>query len=203
MKRSTLIQRCYYNDPNLALQASLVATGGDTKLPKHFLEGFSRTARQSFDYMGRAEFEFGALGLALRPLIEAHHHELIFRQIHIHPSSIRSTVHHDDELRARAPHVTTQDVYYLCLKDQAIQVKERLLLLARNDRTKNSDVSLQEPIHLSKTLKYVHDPKHVRTYETWIEMDNGYIFTTSLPVSRFLVAYFDPTNDLLDPRVVP
>lgn len=191
MKRTTLIQRCYLAASKAeAERMAMVSTAGTAGMPKQFRLGLIQL-RQCFAFMGRTEFEGHALGRGLQPLFLSDPQDLALRELKIHPKQIEVDAHHGSTtLRGRlAP------IFYLCLQEHAIQVHDRLRILARNDRTSNSDIRLIEPIYMSEMLKFDNTINgEMKPFETWMELDNGFIFTTSPTVAQFLGDYFNPSQ---------
>lgn len=105
----------------------------------------------SFDYMGSAEFEFGAVAKAFQRFAE-NQKNLVSNKIGV-------------ETR----HGIKATVYYMCIVDEEEEIKERIRSFAFDEhvlRTKER-VMLQEAIDGNN--------KHCQT-KGWLEINNGYIF---------------------------
>ena len=113
----------------------------------------------SFDYMGAAEFEFGAVPEALRFLAEQGEKDnLVFDRIR------------KDNDKKHSFYV----IYYICPKPYETEVIERITKLASD---KNEDYNLKEPTLLTHTLS-PENPKYKPNIQGWLELDNGYMFFT-------------------------
>lgn len=100
----------------------------------------------AFDYMGAAEFEFGAVPKAFQMIAtEASKGNLIA----------------DKEILDDRP------VYYLCPKDMSKKVNQRIRELYKGDR------SLKEPTNFHRSME---GEEYATRICGWLELDNGFMF---------------------------
>lgn len=113
----------------------------------------------SFDYMGAAEFEFGAVPKALRKIAGA---KLTAFDVTIPREQIADGWRGDKA-------ATEGVVYVLCPVDFKPQVCERIVEFAKDE------VRLKEPTRLPDALRGDEDR---RLPQGWLELDNGFLFFT-------------------------
>lgn len=139
--------------------------GGLTKAAMSLLKNIC-----SFDYMGAAEFEFGAVPAAFNVMAgQAAKNELVAGKVKLKGH----TQDYDAEERRAVPGTKVEkefSVFFLCHKDWVEEVGARIHGFAANkyDRTKER-VCLHEA--LFPTYKW--DTR----VQGWLELDNGFIFT--------------------------
>jgi hypothetical protein len=168
LKRTWLVQRLCkpYNSPGILGLDSPFAFGGGLRncgLSGEVMDLLRPIFR--FDYMGAAEFEFGAVPKALGRLAENHKHLTPF-SIAIALADVEAGWREKETPAAGAK----AEVFILCQRSHAEQVEERVRELARKD------YSLKEATRLPSTLR----PSSQYDGETvgWLELDNGFLFFT-------------------------
>ena len=119
----------------------------------------------SFDYMGAAEFEFGALPKMLSAFAKDHK-DLVAEPITIALRDVAA----DFRLKDKTAPEGAVTVYLLCRKSHRAEVEKRVREMAAKDYT------LKESTRLPSTLR----PATEYDGETvgWIELDNGFMFFT-------------------------
>lgn len=119
----------------------------------------------SFDYMGAAEFEFGAVPKALQAIAKDHR-LLVAGSLSI---ALKDVQKGWDEKHA-PPATAEAEVFYLCRTEHVREVTERIRAMAAKDH------NLKESTRLPSTLR----PSREWDGETvgWIELDNGFMFFT-------------------------
>jgi len=126
----------------------------------------------SFDYMGAAEFEFGAVPKALSALAnKATEGSLVAFDFDILLSKVRKPW--DEEANPPAPRAKAT-IYVICPAGWTVAVEERIKALAGNKppRTK-------EAVNLHSVLRPGRYEYRVRG---WLELDNGFMFFTDRPM---------------------
>jgi hypothetical protein len=115
----------------------------------------------SFDYMGAAEFEFGAVPKALQGLADA---DLAAFVIAIPLRDAGRPWGNKDEV----PEDATASFYVICRRDEANDVSARIRELVAGG------VRLKESTHIDRALF----PKEEWDQDTrgWLELDNGFLF---------------------------
>ena len=102
-----------------------------------------------FDYMGAAEFEFGAVPKALAKIV--------------------STIKDYEKGFFK---IKTHSIYYICHKDHKDEVKKRIKILAKNDYNRYAQgMGLKEVALLKSALE---GKRH--NYSGWLELDNAFMF---------------------------
>jgi hypothetical protein len=124
--------------------------GGISKEGMNLLRGIF-----SFDYMGSAEFEFGAVPAALSFLVEQRAKENIV-------ASAIDFIHGE------------QIVYYVCPKPYEEEVKKRIGQLRRMDK----EICLKEHCGLKEYFneKDERRSQYAKKNVGWLEIDNGFAF---------------------------
>lgn len=137
----------------------------------------------SFDYMGSAEFEFGAIPKALAQIAD-NQKQLICNSVVLHYEfrSYRWSEDIDKE------HKGNGRVYYICHKEQQKEVKTRLSRWAL-DRSHGLH-STKEPILLDKSMAGCKG-KHEYPVLGWLELDNGFMFFTDETMWRNTCQLFE------------
>jgi hypothetical protein len=134
-----------------------------------------------FDYMGAAEYEFGALPQALQALAKSElatgHFNLVEKDVAAYRNMF-SPKREDLPLRYKT-------VWYICRKEQVGDVVERIL----EDAKGKLDIK-QGYKQFVRTLR--SDPKADYPEETigWIELDNGFFYFIDEEAARKTAAVF-------------
>ena len=165
MKRSYLVQRLRKPMPaaNVFAFGGGLRNGGLSKEAMSLLQGIF-----SFDYMGAAEFEFGAVPKALQSLASVKPKRLTAGSFQIPLAKVAPNWH---DRKATTPEGDAA-VYFLCRSEQASEVEAR----ARTWASEGYAARLKEPTHLDSTLR----PHNEWDGETvgWLELDNGFFLFT-------------------------
>jgi len=157
MRRSWLIQRL-----KLPTDYCPIAFGGGYKNGGLSNEAFTLLRGiWSFDYMGSAEFEFGAVPEALEKMAKAvEDKQLICGSF---------TPHYKYEhWKTNELFEGNKRIYYLCPKEFEKEVKTRIAEWSMTDRN-----DTKERIELDRALSGV-EPRYA-SYG-WLELDNGFMF---------------------------
>ena len=183
MRRSYLVQRLNpaHGDGQMGRLVESLSFGGG-----YANGGLSQDAMSllrpifSFDYMGSAEFEFGAVPKALNVIAkEAHKRRLV---------AFSFTIATRDVKRAWSDKSTDEPegestVYVLCPKADRAEVESRIRLMA------------SEPYGGYKESPMLSDVLRPGTYEPrcrgWLELDNGFFFFTDEGMWSATAAIFD------------
>lgn len=121
----------------------------------------------SFDYMGAAEFEFGAVPDALRA-IASQHNKLVAFSFEFDNTRI------DPSWRKEDPKPEgTSTIYVICHKDWATQVQERIEGWA----SKRWNKDLKEATRLADVLN--PSGRYPERVCGWLELNNGFMFFTN------------------------
>jgi len=107
----------------------------------------------SFDYMGAAEFEFGALPKTLQKMAE-------------NASNLVS-----GNLIATTKNGNEEFVFYICQKDHKLEVVKRIKIKAHSEYGDNN-FSCKEWVGLQRVV----DKEKYADHIGWLELDNGYFF---------------------------
>ena len=117
----------------------------------------------NFDYMGAAEFEFGAVPEALGNIAKtAEDKQLICGSVKLHYKYADWRTDEESEGNER--------VYYLCPKEFESEIKKRLAKWAMSDRN-----DTKERIELNMSMS---GKEASRCSYGWLELDNGFMFFT-------------------------
>ena len=167
MRRSWLIQRLKAPYDNVILNA--FSFGGGLKNG-----GLSDEAMKivnavcSVDYMGAAEFEFGAFQKALEKMFDV--------RTKLVSNSFKVNYRYDFRGWGGNPaklYEGKKRVYYLCQKDHEKEVKERIAKWAMAEPFGET----KELIRLDESMSDM--PKEItREVTGWLELDNGFMFFT-------------------------
>jgi hypothetical protein len=160
----------------------------------------------SFEYMGAAEYEFGALPKALFKLTEAHDivsFSFVVPGAKIAPHWLRESRHRQERAkeiqaahlrlekvaRAKPPKWNIPDATFgvICREPHRAEVEDRIRALAARK------LRVRDSTHLDLVL----DPQEPRDKETcgWIELNNGYLFFLDLEVWERSSEYFLAFNE--------
>jgi len=173
MQRSYLIQRLHAPYNTTGPLADLVnafsfgggyVNGGLTKDAMALLKNIC-----SFDYMGAAEFEYGAVPAAFNIMAgQAGNNELVAGRVKLKGY----TQDYDEDRHAVATTKVEKEfsVFFLCHKDWVTEVGARIHAFAtdKHERTKE-----RVCLHQALCPTYKWDTYH----KGWLELDNGFIFT--------------------------
>lgn len=121
----------------------------------------------SFDYMGRAEFEFGAVPKALSAIAQ-NADKYVTTTITIPLADVKK--HWKD--KTRKPPTGTAEVYVICHRDHTKAVEAFI----RADAKDGFETDLCEPTLLDNALRPMEDWDTNRC--GWLELDNGFFFFT-------------------------
>lgn len=175
MARSWLVQRV--SKPHPMPASSPLAALGDN--PFAFGGGLSNGGLSaeamtllrpiiSFEYMGSAEFEFGAVPEALSSMVEVHP-SLVARQRQIPLAEVAK----DWTDRSTTPPPGEATIYILCHADHLDEVEKRIQGWAAE--SKDPDLRTKERVGLSTVLR---PGRYVPDTCGWLELDNGFMFFT-------------------------
>jgi len=153
-ERGLLFQKCA---TGLAFGGGLINGG----LSKEAMELFRPIFR--FDYMGSAEFEFGAVPKALSKIFTDKSNYVVG---YIDFANNVNSV-----------------VCYICHKDHEQEVQKRIKKLAVNE----IDFRLKERCKLSEVLEGTTYSKDIGG---WLELNNGYMFFTDTNMSEKIIELF-------------
>ena len=163
MNRSWLIQRLnkpYKVENNMTKLANAFSFGGGL-----VNGGLSEEAMKllsplfTFDYMGSAEFEFGAVPETLSKIFENRSKYIDFST----PVKYRYKNWKEDKIKTG-----TVDVYVICAEKDKEEIIERLSNFA-----KGSNRETKERIRLNEALA---NAEYSEKLIGWLELDNGYMF---------------------------
>lgn len=123
----------------------------------------------SFDYMGAAEFEFGAVPQALRAIASTEHRKLRTRQITLRvPDDVAKPW---DEKTPPDAHDRT--IYLLGPEDFHDEAEHRIRGWAAGDSSR--DFRTKEAVMLANVLR---PGSYTPDVQGWLELDNGFLFFT-------------------------
>lgn len=180
MKRSYLVQRLDPPAPKTILGVDNpfafgggLRNGGLTSKAMDLLRGIF-----SFDYMGAAEYEFGAVPEALQGLARDAD-DIIAFSFEIDLAKVKT-------YRKEKPPPGMKQIYVLCRAAHREAVIERIgEFAAENHRVKCgvllSDVLIPPPLYTPRT-------------RGWLELDNGFFFFTDEAMWRSTAQLFDVTT---------
>lgn len=121
----------------------------------------------SFDYMGAAEFEFGAVPKALQKMAKNADQYLVTTL-----SFPLKEVAKSWRDKSTKPPVGDATIYVICRKEDVQEVHDRIKQFAAENYNKN----LKESTRLQEALRPLEDwDTEVRG---WLELDNGFFFFT-------------------------
>jgi len=172
MNRSWLVQRLEKPRTSGLFKNNPFAFGGGLKNGGLSDEAFGLVAQiMAFDYMGAAEFEFGALPKALQRIAEASHAKPRKSKLTAFDITVPlAEVPPNWQAKKAAAPGGEATIYILCQKDHADEVNTRIRAWAAGDER------LKESTRLTNTLR----PFHEWDGDTvgWLELDNGFFFFT-------------------------
>lgn len=162
-KRTRLIQRLKKPYPNDKLLNALSFGGGllNGGINKQAMELINDVFR--FDYMGAAEFEFGAVPEAMQRLLKE---EKVKTTINIKASDIRS------RWVSKRDKVSYKDieVYILCAKNELDDVEK----IVRSVFNGEKDLDLKCGSDAARSVDI--NTEDIRKSHGWLELDNGFFF---------------------------
>jgi len=174
MKRSYLIQRLL-KPPTLVgnkINSSMFAFGGGLKNG-----GLSNEAMKllreifSFDYMGSAEFESGAVPKALEGIWNIREKYTAFRKtIPYHYLSYEGRLSNLEHLRSKV------EIGVICLKEYSEYVIARIEAWADDDYFKQGGRQLKEATLFPYACSGMN--RGIYQYKGWLELDNGFFWFT-------------------------
>jgi len=160
MKTSNLIQRLKTPINNKLLNAFSFGGGlVNGGLGKEAMECLKNIF--SFDYMGSAEFEWGAVPEALQCIAKGIHSE---EYTHFNFECIWKYKDWKDKITIKG----NRTIYVICKLEDKEEIVNRIKLFS-----KNSFNDTKEMIHLDMALA---DKMHINNLSGWLELDNGYMF---------------------------
>jgi hypothetical protein len=192
MRRSWLVQRLRKPHVGTGPLESLVnafsfggglRNGGLTEEAMGLLRGVF-----SFDYMGSAEFEWGAVPKALQNIASTEH--LAAGSFSIPLSEVAPDWRERDEPAAEGE----ATVYFLCRRNEAAEVERR----ARQWASEGYRAHLKESPHINSTLR----PCNEWDGQTvgWLELDNGFFLFADRDMWEQTAALFGVSIDPEVPR---
>jgi len=110
-----------------------------------------------FDYMGSAEFEFGAVPKTLHKIANNH-------TDYTGVSFVVTTKEKNESL-----------VYVICNIKEFDEVKRRIEAWAFDEWSRNGEVQTKEHVGINS---HINGSKYSEDQEGWLELDNGYFFFT-------------------------
>ena len=131
----------------------------------------------SFDYMGAAEFEFGALPETLQK-INDHSSEFI--------SGSTKVSWRMDDWKTKEKSSGKDEVYYICHKDHEEEVKKRIAIWAIGKKA--SYMNLKERVRLNESFKE-------DMFKGWLEFDNGFFFFIDKKMWKNTIELFEIKKD--------
>lgn len=178
LRRTYLIQRLRkpHHTDNKQLAALGMAFGGIGTMTKEQWEYVSQAFQ--VDYMGAAEFEFGALPKSWHEMVQ---HPLSTFEMEITEFATNEWERSDWKVKQRKknklpplpPPPERVKLYVICREDQRKEVEERIRILALGD---NKTFHLHESTRMSDAFDPFSD--HDREYQGWYELDNGFFWFT-------------------------
>lgn len=179
MKQSYLIQRLNKPHGNTKFDAvsEIFSFGGGLRNGGLTDEAMSLLRNIfSFDYMGAAEFEFGAL-----------------------PNALSKIAKNTDKYQTFAISMKTKegnekDVYIICARTDSDEIISLLKLFAKNEYGRKTPHT-KERVGLQDAI---NEAKYSRA-KGWIELDNGYFFFIDKNMFESTAKLFGIKYDLSDP----
>lgn len=136
-----------------------------------------------FDYMGSAEFEFGAVPEALQIIAKGKDNYITFE--------IPKVKYKYKDWKTRKDLSGTNSIYVICHKDWKEEVVKRIKTKALGDYGKRKDnFHTKEGVFLDSSL--AGGP--FRHTVGWLELDNGYFFFTDVEMFSKVCALFEIDN---------
>lgn len=133
-----------------------------------------------FDYMGAAEFEFGAVPKALQKLAECTTGKLKKRS-GLLPFTIGDFA---------------KPIFVLCRPEHSEDVTKRIRSWAVTSFTEGGEFPTKEDVRLSRALATTGEEEYPRRTVGWLELDNGYFFTIDREMFDNTCAIFGVKADL-------
>lgn len=155
--------------------------GGGGRLSQEALELLAPVF--SFEYMGAAEYEYGAVPEGLNKIFQlAKNENLAFSTMDVKLKSIKFDKYGYEDWTERQ--ADTMPVYVIGSKTDMEEIRRRIHLLATDENRCLADMpraKLHEGLYvrdapfLNRQLKFEH--KYDRPVLGWLELDNGFFFT--------------------------
>lgn len=120
-----------------------------------------------FDYMGAAEFEFGAVPEALSKIARA---DLIATTFEIPLSKVEK----DWRDKSKAKPKGSATIYVLCPRGWQQEIERRVRAWAKSTYHEDREFRLKENTRLPSALRPLED--YDRDVCGWLELDNGFLF---------------------------
>ena len=168
MEKSYLIQRLQKPINYKKLSFGILNPSG--RICKENMEQLRKVF--TFDYMGAAEFEFGAVPKAMNQVINACS-DYVRGSIDVHWQALIWREHKTRDGNGK--------VYYTCHKDQEKDVKKRIAGWAMG---RNVSGPTKEGVRLDCSF-------HEKDYYGWFELDNGFFFFIDKDMFEDTCALFD------------
>lgn len=138
-----------------------------------------------FDYMGAAEFEFGAVPEALVRIARRARAYVAF-EVEVPLRAVAAPEPYEDKLGSGAsdPGDGAARIYVLCEAAHRRDVAERI----RGWATERYNCDLKEPTRLAASLR--PGSERDRRICGWLELDNAFFFTTSVAMWDAVATFF-------------
>lgn len=128
----------------------------------------------SFDYMGAAEFELGAVPTVLGEIAKlADKKKLLASTMEIPLSKVNDAYNY--ERKKRSDPTGSATVYLLCARGDVEEVSGRVAIWAHRGYASR----LKEPTLLNNVLRPREHDEYPSLVAGWLELDNGFMFFTS------------------------
>lgn len=166
MKDTHLIQRL--EQPYKGADKNPFTFGGGYRNGGLSDDAFSQLNRVfAFEYMGAAEYEFGAIPEALRAMARVPLTGFEFKIDHVvKPGHF---LQRDLDKAGEQPNTNPTVFYVICAKDDTLEVQKRIELLVVDKLHVRDQTNVKEAMA-------AFDTSLIRT-RAWLELDNGFFFT--------------------------
>lgn len=168
--------------------------GGGSGLSKEGMELFGQFF--SFDYMGAAEYEFGAAAQALEALVEFRKHDMLVAST-LEVNGPIAERQGKDRWCSRSKTKAKTTVYILGCRSHLARIEQVVDSLITGSKVKG-EYNLDEPISLKRGItlwQTLYDPNYAtdgyRRMIAGLELDNGWMVFTSLESFRQMCTLFD------------
>lgn len=158
----------------------------------------------SFDYMGAAEYEFGAVQRALQTMANyAKHGKMELVTITVNRKGIKPRYPSKNSVSREEK---TAEVYVIGNKDHRDEIRARVELLvtdellASSNSKKSPEVYLRDYFGLGQYLKYV--PEYDDATLGGLELDNGFFITADQEMAQKFFTTFVPPEENEQPQEV-
>lgn len=180
MKSSWLIQRLRKPQEDKFINPFSFGAGGG-RLTKEARQALREAF--DYDYMGAAEFEFGAVREALEQIFDKRG-SFVTAELEIPTSSVRIESwekHHYKKPEGKK----TLTVFIFCQKEHLDEVKELVIKLATDENSKTLKERTMLRYKFLEALDGYQD-----NIGGWLELDNGFFFFTDERMFRNTVRFF-------------